>query len=274
VSDETDIDPRREMWRAGSYEIVGDWFRDASTSVLDGIDLDGRRLLDVASGTGAVAIEAARRGAAVVGVDLTPELLAVARRRAANAGVDVDVEFVHDDFDHFTRADDVAGAFDVVTSSFGVIFAPDPPATARSLVRVAAPGGTIAICAWATTGLFGTDRTATLAPLMPPAPPGALDRPWSSADGITALFAGTGAELVEHRAASIGLPFASIDDTLDQFERWSGPWQSIFAHFRAGGTTSVAHDALVEDFSRYLLPAASGVVLRADYVVSVLRRAS
>jgi SAM-dependent methyltransferase len=272
VSDEAEIDPRRAMWRAGSYEIVGDWFRDASVSVLDGIDLDGRRLLDVATGTGAVAIEAARRGADVTGVDLTPELLAVARRRAADAGVDV--KFVHDDFDHFTQADDVAGGFHVVTSSFGVIFAPDPPATASSLVRVAAPGGTIAVCAWATTGLFGTDRTAALTPLMPPAPPGALDRPWSSADGITALFAGTNAQLLEHRSASIGLRFDSIDDTLDQFERWSGPWQPIFAHFRASGTTSVAHDALVEDFSRYLLPAENGVALRADYVVSVLRRAS
>ena len=82
-------DPRRELWRRGSYEIVGDWLAPASLSVLDSIGsrLRGLRLLDVAAGTGTVAIEAARRGAVVVGMDLTDELVDIARRRAAGVGV-------------------------------------------------------------------------------------------------------------------------------------------------------------------------------------------
>jgi len=117
VSDEeTDgVDPRRELWRSGSYEIVGDWFRTASVAVLDGLSLDGAMLLDVGTGTGAVAIEAARRGARVTAVDLTDELVAIAPRRADDAGVDVD--FVVADFDESTRRDAVAGSFDVVASS-------------------------------------------------------------------------------------------------------------------------------------------------------------
>lgn len=238
--------------------------------MLDQLQLDGARVLDLATGTGAVAIDAARRGAGVVGVDLTPELLEVAQRRATEAGVDI--EWIHDDFDMFTaRAENVA-AFDVVASSFGIMFAPDPRATAAALAAVTAPGGTIAICAWAATGLFGTELTSELIALMPPAPPGVLDRPWSSFSGVTALFAGSPVTLVEHRRHSIDLDFDSIDDAIDQFERWSEPWQRIFAHFRELGTLDTARAALVGDFSRHLVPSSAGITLRGDYVVSLLRR--
>lgn len=194
----------------------------------------------------------------------------MARRRSIDAGVDI--EFVHDDFDRFTTQAEVAEAFEVVASSFGVIFAPDPTATARALASVTAPGGTIAICAWASTGLFGVDRTAELAALMPPAPAGLFDRPWSDGTSIADMLAGTGVALVEQRCDSIGLVFESVEDTIDEFERWSGPWQTIFAHFRDTDTVDAARAALVEDFSRYLLSATSGIRLRADYVVSVLRK--
>ena len=271
-------DPRRDLWRSGRYEIVGDWFRDASTAVLRGLPLEGVRLLDLATGSGEVAIEAARRGAHVVGVDLTPELLDVARTRAAAAEIDiaVDVEWVHDDFDLFVARPECAGAFDVVTSSFGVMFAPDSAATARAMAAVTAPGGTIAVCAWAATGLFGVQRSDELTALMPPLPPGALGRPWSSFSGVAGLFAGSPVTLIGQRRHPIGLEFASVEDAIDQLEQWSGPWQQLFAHFHENGTLDAARALLVVDFSQHMVPVAerpsTGVALRADYVVSVLRR--
>lgn len=275
MSDETtdDVDPRRELWRSGSYEIVGDWFRTASIAVLDGLSLDGAVLLDVATGTGAVAIEAARRGARVTAVDLTDELVAIAAQRADDAGVDVD--FVVADFDEYTRRDAVAGSFDVLTSSFGVIFAPDPAATARRLVAVTKPGGAVAIAAWATDGLFDTARTDDVMSLMPPGPPRAsMMRPWATESGLAEVFDDTGTVLVDRRNEAIGLDFESVRDAVDQFERWSGPWQQLFAHLHANGTVDAARAALVDDFSRWAEPSDAGVTLRADYVVSVLRPSS
>lgn len=275
MSDETtgDVDPRRALWRSGSYEIVGDWFRTASIAVLDGFSLDGAVLLDVATGTGAVAIEAACHGARVTAVDLTDELVAIAARRADDAGVDVD--FVVADFDEYTRRDAVTGSFDVVASSFGVIFAPDPAATAQRLVTATKPGGAVAIAAWATAGLFDTARTDAVMALMPPGPPRAsMMETWATESGLAEVFDDTGAVLVDQRNESIGLEFLSVRDAVDQFERWSGPWQQLFAYLRANGTVEAARAALVDDFSQWAQPTDAGVTLRADYVVSVLRRSS
>lgn len=275
TSDETTdgVDPRRELWRSGSYEIVGDWFRTASIAVLDGLSLDGAVLLDVATGTGAVAIEAARRGARVTAVDLTNELVAIAAQRADDARVDVD--FVVADFDEYTSRDDVAGSFDVVASSFGVIFAPDPVATAHRLVAATKPDGAVAIAAWATAGLFDTARTDAVMALMPPGPPRAsMMETWATESGLAEVFGDTAAVLVDQRNESIGLDFGSVRDAVDQFERWSGPWQQLFAYFHADGTIDAARAALIDDFSQWAEPSDAGVTMRADYVVSVLRRSS
>ena len=103
----------------------------------------GARVLDVACGTGVVAVTAARRGARVTGLDLTPELLAVARDNARIAGVDVawhegDVEQLPFD----------AESVDVVVSQFGHMFAPRPDMAIGEMLRVLRPGGTIAFSTW------------------------------------------------------------------------------------------------------------------------------
>ncbi len=167
-----DVDPRRAMWRRGSYEIVGDWFREASTSVIDTIAeaggaARGSTWLDIATGTGAVAIEAARRGARVTAVDLTDELLDIAQARADRA--DVDIAFVLDDFDKFLGSAE-HGRYDVTTSSFGVIFAPDPAATAAGLERAIRPGGWLGFTAWAPGSVFVVPES--ISSLLPEPMPG------------------------------------------------------------------------------------------------------
>ncbi len=275
-----EIDPRRLMWRSGSYEIVGDWFRSASVAVLDGLELEGRRLLDVATGTGAVAIEAARRGADVVAVDLTDELVQSARRRSAGAGVDIG--FVVGDFDQFIdqfieRFDGPAGAvpFDVVASSFGVIFAPDPAATARRLAAVTAVDGVLVIAAWSPDGVFDRNRSEAVKMLLPPSPPPPpISIPWGTEAGIGELFDGTDMSLVDQRHGVVAIPFESAQDAVDQLERWSGPWQQLFAFFRENGTIDAARSALADDLARFEDGSADGFTLNADYVISTLRGAS
>ena len=128
----------------------------------------GQRVLDVAAGSGNVALRAAEAGADVVAADLTPENLEAGRGAAAELGVEL--EWVEADVEELPFED---SAFDVVTSSFGAMFAPDHEATARELVRVCRPGGVIGMLNFTPEGLAGR-FFGTLAPYLPPPPPDAL----------------------------------------------------------------------------------------------------
>src|SRR4051794_4298860 len=107
----------------------------------------GERVLDVACGTGNAAIEAARLGAQVTGLDAARRLIGVAEARAAAAGVEA--AFVVGDAQDIPFAD---GAFDCVVSVFGVIFVPDPPRAIAEILRVLAPGGRALVSAWRPEG--------------------------------------------------------------------------------------------------------------------------
>lgn len=103
----------------------------------------GDRVLDVACGTGVVALTAAREGAEVTGLDLTPELVAHAKENAAIMGLEA--RFVEGDAEDLPFED---ASFDVVVSQFGHIFAPRPEVVTREMLRVLRPGGTIAFSSW------------------------------------------------------------------------------------------------------------------------------
>ena len=140
---------QRAMWAAGDYHGFATkalWELGPLLVAACGI-APGQRVLDVAAGTGNVAIRAAAAGASVVASDLTPENFDAGRREAAAHGVEV--EWVEADAEELPFGD---GEFDVVTSSFGVIFAPHHQRVADELVRVCRPGGTIGLIALAPTG--------------------------------------------------------------------------------------------------------------------------
>ena len=143
----------------------------------------GRRVLDVAAGTGNVALRAAEAGAAVVASDLTGESLAAGERNARALGLQI--EWVRADAQALPFAD---GAFEVVTSAVGVMFAPDHRAAAGELLRVCRPGGTIGLISYTPEGAAG-DFFATLA-AHAPAPPAAAQPPilWGSEDHLRGLF--------------------------------------------------------------------------------------
>jgi len=111
----------------------------------------GERVLDIACGTGNTALMARARGAVVAGVDLTPELLAVARRRAADADYS-DITWIQGDAENLPLPD---GGFDVVVSSCSLMFAPDQQKAANEVARVTSKDGRIAIQAWTREGGVG-----------------------------------------------------------------------------------------------------------------------
>ena len=126
----------------------------------------GQRVLDVGSGTGVVAVTAARAGAKVTGSDLTPELLEQARENAKIAGVDV--EWREADVEKLPFKD---AEFDVVLSQFGHMFAPRPDVAVAEMLRVLRPGGTIAFSTWPPDHFMGRMFQLT-AKYAPPPPPG------------------------------------------------------------------------------------------------------
>ena len=175
----------RTMW------ALGDYHRFATATVWQlGPELvracgvtAGQRLLDVAAGTGNVAIRAAQAGAEVVASDLTPENFESGKRAARAAGVNLE----------WTEGDAQAlpfpsGEFDVVTSCFGVMFAPDHETAAGELVRVCRPGGVIGLINFTPDGAGG-DFFRTLAAFAPPPPP---DAPspllWGTEDHVRELL--------------------------------------------------------------------------------------
>src|SRR5262245_56166588 len=157
----------RAMWARGDYaRFARETVWELGPVLVEAARISaGQRVLDVATGTGNVAIRAAEAGAQVVASDLTPEHFEAGRREAAKRGLELD--WVEADAEALPFADD---AFDVVTSSLGAIFAPDHRAVADELVRVCRPGGAIAMINFTPDGLAG-DFFGTLAPYMPPPPP-------------------------------------------------------------------------------------------------------
>jgi SAM-dependent methyltransferase len=133
-----------DTWSGASYERIAETFAPIHDRVVEALALEpGARVLDVACGTGGVALRAARAGADVVGIDISLDQLAKARRAAAEAGLAI--RFDEGDCQELPYGD---AEFDAVASAFGAIFAPDQERTARELARVCRSGGRLALTAW------------------------------------------------------------------------------------------------------------------------------
>ncbi|HTU80042.1 MAG TPA: methyltransferase domain-containing protein [Solirubrobacteraceae bacterium] len=208
----------RTMWASGDYPRIARRIESVAELVAERVGArEGIALLDVATGSGNVALAAAAAGARVTGLDLTPELLQAARERAGRAGLEV--SFVEGDAEALPFADD---SFDRVTSCFGVIFAPRQELAARELLRVTRPGGVIAVAAWTPAGLLG-QTFRTLSGYLPPPPP-ELRPPtiWGEERDVRALLGATGAELTCERL-SVTFAGESAKAMLDEDEQILGP---------------------------------------------------
>ena len=161
------------VWSSGPYQGITETIKDIHQVVIERLDPQpGQRLLDLACGTGAVSELAAATGAEVVGVDIAPALIEQAKERAAERGLDIDYRV--GDAEALDLED---GSFDLVTSTCGVMFAPDHQAVARELARVTKPGGRIGLVNWTPDSglarLFGVMR-----PFQPAPPPDGVASPF------------------------------------------------------------------------------------------------
>lgn len=182
----------------------------------------GEHVLDVGTGTGVVAITAARAGALVKGLDLTPELLEQARENARIAGTD-EIEWTEGDAEHLPYPD---GSFDVVLSQFGHMFAPRPDVVVAQMRRVLKPGGRIALATWPPEHFTGR-MFAFVGRHSPPPPPGAAPPPqWGNPTVITERL-GVHFEAPFFARGTMKFPALSLAHYRMFMERSVGPMQRL-----------------------------------------------
>ncbi|MGQ0701146.1 MAG: class I SAM-dependent methyltransferase [Panacagrimonas sp.] len=157
---------QRATWALGEYDRIADGLTISTDQTLRVAKIrPADRVLDLATGTGITAIAARERGAQVTGVDFTPELIAIAQKKAEDEGFH-DIEFREGDAEALPFED---ASFDVVLSTCGHMFAPDQPKVAAELARVTRPGGRAVFLAWTPDGGLGGWFRITNKHFPPPA---------------------------------------------------------------------------------------------------------
>ncbi|MFF0271055.1 class I SAM-dependent methyltransferase [Kribbella sp. NPDC004536] len=232
----------RASWAAGDFPAVAKmqlW--DVGERLVRRVGIGrGEDVLDVACGTGNAALRAAAAGGKVVGVDLTPELFPAGRALAAEAGVEV--EWVEGDAEELPWADE---SFDVVLSTFGVMFTPRHAVAARELVRVLRPGGRFGCTSWTPEGLQGT-FFRMLGSYAPPAPP-FVQPPllWGDESHVRELFAGAGVTLEFARETVPLAPFDSPEEAVDWTATYFGPLMMLRGMLEQRGEWDALRSKLV-----------------------------
>jgi SAM-dependent methyltransferase len=214
----------RTTWMAGDYARIAEVIQPHADEFVDRLPITPDMLiLDSACGTGNLAIPAARRGALVTGLDIAPNLLEVARERAA--AEDLAIRFEEGDAEDLPYADD---AFEMVISMYGIMFAPRPTPVAAELLRVCQPGGLIALANWTPGGFIG-QMLKTVSAHVPPAP-GMTPPPQWGVEEIVRERLGTGTSEIKFtvRKVLFVLPISPAE-TADFFFEFYGPTNRAYA---------------------------------------------
>lgn len=227
----------RAIWMAGDFGVVAKMISGSADAFVNRLNVvPGTRALDVACGTGNVAIPLARRGAVVTGVDIATNLLVQARERAAAERLSA--TFDEGDAEQLPYAD---GSFDLVVSMFGAMFAPRPELVAAELARVLKGGGRLAMANWNPASFSGQMFRAGGRHVPPPAgiPPPVL---WGDDDTVRGrlktYFDEIETELVP---VDFDLP-TSPAGAVAFFRKYFGPTQTAFGRLDEPGQAALTAD--------------------------------
>jgi SAM-dependent methyltransferase len=214
----------RATWTAGDFGRIARGYARGSSEFIARLGLEpGERVLDVACGTGNLAIPAARTGASVTGIDIASNLIAQARARAT-----VDRLSIAFDLGDAEQLPYATGSFDTVVTMFGSMFAARPERATAELLRVTRSGGRIVMANWTPSGFVGEMLRATVkyapAPLGIPSP-----LLWGTDDAVRARFAeGTASVVLTRRLMTFEYPLGP-EEVANYFRLWYGPTLRAFA---------------------------------------------
>jgi ubiquinone/menaquinone biosynthesis C-methylase UbiE len=225
-------------WSSGDYAIVGTTLQIVGEQLCEAVDLrSGQKVLDVAAGNGNATLAAARRWCDVVSTDYVPSLLERGRLRAGAEGLTI--EFREADAEALGFAD---ATFDVVVSTFGVMFTPDQDKAAAELTRVCKPGGKIGLANWTPEGFIG-QLFKTLGKYLPP-PAGAKSPAlWGTEARIKEMFGACAASIKAERR-DFNFRYRSPEHFLDVFKSYYGPMLKAFAALDATNQHGLRSDLL------------------------------
>src|SRR6476469_5083012 len=213
----------KETWMAGDYDRFSRYMEQGARMFYERLDVPaGCQLLDVACGSGQVALWAARDGVKVTGVDIAPNLVQRAQARAKAEGLNA--RFIEGDAEALPFE---YASFDFVTSLVGAMFAPRPELVARELLRVCSPGGTIAMGNWTREGFIG-QMFKTFAKFI--APSGMPAPVLWGAEAVVRERPGHGVSdlSMTGRQYSFNYPFPPAD-VVEFFRQYYGPTNRAFA---------------------------------------------
>ncbi|MDE3198908.1 MAG: methyltransferase domain-containing protein [Acidobacteriota bacterium] len=250
---------QRQMWASFAptailtTPVAGEFIRFARIA-------PGETVLDIATGTGVAAITAARAGARVNGLDLTPELLEVARENAHIAQTE-DIVWTEGDAESLPYPD---ASFDVVISQFGHIFAPRPEVAVAEMRRVLKPGGRLAFASWPPEHLVGR-MFAFISRHSPPPPPGAAPPGlWGTPEVVTQRLAGAFAAPF-FRRGNMSVSALSLSHFRLAMEKSVGPLQKLVEGLAAQPDKLAAVRAEIEALAA---PYYEGNVVRQEYLLT------
>lgn len=224
------------LWIAGDYAEVAKHIQTAADDLVGRLKLTpGERVLDVACGSGNVAMAAARAGANVTGVDIAPNLIDVARKRAADAALEI--KFDEGDAEQLPYADE---SFDTVTSMFGAMFAPRPDLVTSELLRVCRSGGRIVMANWTPEGHAGQMFKVAGKYIPPPDMPKPVE--WGVEDIVRERFGDRVSKLtMTKRLCPMEYDFPPAQ-VVEFFREYFGPVKLAFQALEGGDQEGYARD--------------------------------
>ena len=265
-ADHVPVADHRRMWALGDYAQMTDrLLAPIGPAVVAAAGIGpGDRVLDVAAGSGSVAIPAAMTGAEVIATDLTPELLERGRARADEHAVPMQWQVADAQALPFPDAH-----FDAVLSGIGVMFAPDQQLAADELARVCRPGGRIALANWTPDGFYGRLLTAIRpyrSTQLPGVPPAAL---WGRVDYVASLLGGWVNRMVAERRLLRVDGFESPAAVRDYFKHHYGPAIDAYATIAGNAALTAVLDAELAELAEQYL---HGDAMDWEYLLMVAER--
>jgi SAM-dependent methyltransferase len=258
---------QQATWASGDFSQVASRIVWVAEQLIESADVQaGDQVLDVATGSGNAAIAAARRNADVVGIDYVPALLERGRLRAQ--AEHLVVAFVPGDAEALPVP---TGSFDVVTSVYGAMFAPNQQRAAGELLRACRPGGKIALASWTPTGYLG-EMFEIFARFIPPPPGVASPMNWGDRVRLEALFAAGAARFTHTRRVCL-FKWRSPEENLGFFRTYYGPTLRAFERLTESAGRELAN-ALLDLSRRYDLNRGRGPVsMEGEYLETLVIKA-
>jgi ubiquinone/menaquinone biosynthesis C-methylase UbiE len=252
-------------WSSGDYAVVGTTLQIVGEQLCEALDLRaGSKVLDVAAGNGNATLAAARRWCDVTSTDYVPALLKRGQERAV--ADHLTVEFREADAEALPFAD---ASFDVVLSTFGVMFTPDQDKAASELARVCKSGGKIGLANWTPQGFIG-QLFKTIGKHLPP--PAGVKSPalWGTPERLAEMFASQASDISAEPQMFV-FRYRSPEHWLDVFKTFYGPTLKAFAALDESGQAALGRDllALLGEFNH----ADDGtIVVHSEYLEAVITK--